>query len=61
MPREGEKGGRERERRIKSAHFLLKEDNQDKNCILSIIDPANIFKEKTMSIIFFRMKFSSNQ
>nr|XP_034304213.1 protein GPR107 [Crassostrea gigas] len=37
------------------------EDNQDKNCILSIIDPANIFKEKTMSIIFFRMKFSSNQ
>ncbi|XP_062617932.1 protein GPR107-like [Saccostrea cucullata] len=37
------------------------EDNQGKNCILSLNNPASIFKEKTMSIIFFRMKFSNKQ
>ncbi|XP_061169779.1 protein GPR107-like [Saccostrea echinata] len=37
------------------------EDNQGKNCILSLNNPASIFKEKTMSIIFFRIKFSSKQ
>nr|XP_022320969.1 protein GPR108-like isoform X2 [Crassostrea virginica] len=34
------------------------EDNQDKNCILSMNNPSSIFKDRTMSIIFFKLRFS---